>query len=96
MPGDSLAKKNAGEDTLKPDMIIWNGKDLHLQSRQQVEETQDKEFSWYGMVDAANMHFTRLNDSTQRSLTLLPKSHYALVEDRSAYELDINPGRTDP
>lgn len=90
MPGDSLAKKNAGDDTLKPDMIIWNGKDKHLQSRQQVEETQDRDFSWYGMVDVANMHFTRLNDSTQRSLSLLPKSHYALIEDRSAYELDIN------
>ncbi len=89
-PGDSLANKNAGEDTLKPDMIIWNGKDIHLQSRQQVEETQDREFSWYGMVDVAGMHFTRLNDSTQRSLDILPKSHYALIEDRSAYELDIN------
>jgi dipeptidyl aminopeptidase/acylaminoacyl peptidase len=89
-PGDSLAKKNAGEDTLKPDMIIWNGKDPHLQSRQQVEETQDREFSWVGMVEVANRHFTRLNDSAQRGLTLLPKSHYALIEDRSAYELDIN------
>ncbi|HEX3933368.1 MAG TPA: hypothetical protein VHW43_01735, partial [Puia sp.] len=76
LPGDSLAKKNAGEDTVKPDMIIWSGKDIHLQSRQQVEEKQDAAFSWYGMVDVANRHFTRLNDSAQRSLTLLPKSHY--------------------
>jgi dipeptidyl aminopeptidase/acylaminoacyl peptidase len=82
------AKKDG--DTIKPDMIIWNGRDSRLQSRQQVEETQDKEFSWYGMLDVAGNHFIRLNDSTQRSLTLLPKTHYALVEDRSAYELDNN------
>ncbi len=90
LPDDSLAKKNAGDDTLKPDMIIWNGKDARLQSRQQVEENQDKEFSWYGMLEVASSHFTRLNDSTQRNLTLLPKSHYALIEDRSSYELDMN------
>jgi dipeptidyl aminopeptidase/acylaminoacyl peptidase len=90
MPGDSLAKKNLADDTVKPDMIIWNGRDIHLQSRQQVEETQDRDFSWYGMVDVPNRHFTRLNDSAQRRLVLLPKSHYALIYDRSAYELDIN------
>ncbi len=87
---DSLARKSAGDDTVKPDMIIWNGKDSRLQSRQQIEETQDREFSWYGMVDASAKHFTRLNDSTQRRLTLLPKRHYALIEDNSAYELDQN------
>ncbi|HEV2353423.1 MAG TPA: prolyl oligopeptidase family serine peptidase, partial [Puia sp.] len=87
---DSLARKNAGDDTVKPDMIIWNGKDPRLQSRQQIEETQDREFSWFGMVDIANRHFTRLNDSTQRNLTLLPKHHYALVADNAAYELDQN------
>ena len=85
---DSAAKKDG--DTTKPDMIIWNGHDSRLQSRQQIEETQDKEFSWYGMLDVAANHFVRLNDSTQRTLTLLPKTHYALVEDRSAYELDNN------
>jgi len=89
-PMDSATKKNVGDDTVKPDMIIWNGKDIRLQSRQQVEETQDKEFSWYGMVDAAGNHFTRLNDSTERDLTLLPKHHYALIENRSPYELDMN------
>ena len=87
---DSVARKNAGDDTVKPDMIIWNGKDSRLQSRQQIEETQDKEFSWYGMVDAAGKHFIRLSDSTQRGVTLLPKRHYALIEDNSAYELDEN------
>ena len=87
---DSVARKNAGDDTVKPDMIIWNGKDSRLQSRQQVEETQDREFSWYAMVDAAGQHFSRLNDSTQRRLTLLPKRHYGLIEDNSAYELDEN------
>jgi dipeptidyl aminopeptidase/acylaminoacyl peptidase len=89
-PQDSAAKKNIGDDTVKPDMIIWNGKDSRLQSRQQVEETQDKEFSWYGMLEVANQHFTRLSDSAHRNLTLLPKHHYALVEDHSSYELDIN------
>jgi dipeptidyl aminopeptidase/acylaminoacyl peptidase len=89
-PGDSLAKKKADEDTVRPDMIIWNGKDPRLQSRQQVEETQDREFSWQGMVEVAGNHFTRLNDSTQRDLTLLPKHHYALIQDHSSYDLDMN------
>jgi dipeptidyl aminopeptidase/acylaminoacyl peptidase len=89
-PGSAADSAKKDGDTIKPDMIIWNGRDSRLQSRQQVEETQDKEFSWYGMLDVAGNHFIRLNDSTQRSLTLLPKTHYALVEDRSAYELDNN------
>ena len=72
-------------------MIIWNGKDTHLPKPPAGGETQDSSMSsWYGMVDVAGRHFTRLNDSAQRSLTLLPKSHYALITDRSAYELDIN------
>ena len=95
--GDSASKNTASArpaaepiDTVKPDMTIWNWQDKRLQSMQQTQENQDKEFSWYAMYDVPHAHFTRLNDSSLRSLTLLPKQHYAVVQDDDPYELDRN------
>ncbi len=71
-------------------MIIWNGKDIHLQKPPagRRDARQRIFLVWNG---GCRFHaFVRLNDSAQRSLVILPKSHYALIDDRSAYELDIN------
>jgi dienelactone hydrolase len=78
------------DSTVKPDMTIWNWQDKRLQSRQQVEETEDKDFSYLGMYDATAAKFFQLSDSNLRVLTLLPKQRYALGEDISPFELDMN------
>ena len=88
----SPAKGFAGakEDTVKPDMTIWHWQDKRLQSRQQVMEMQDKNFSYGGLYDVVASKFIRLNDSTLRQFSVLPKQNYALAEDDSNYELDAN------
>lgn len=77
-------------DATKPDMTIWHWKDKRLQSRQQVMEMQDKNFSYVAMVDATTNKFVQLNDGTIRSLSIMPKQLYAVAEDIDAYELDQN------
>ncbi len=77
-------------DATKPDMTIWHWQDKRLQSRQQVQEMQDKNFSYVAMVDVATSKFVQLNDGTIRSLSILPKQLYAVAEDIDAYELDQN------
>lgn len=82
----AAAKNNA----TKPDMIIWHWQDKRLQSRQQVMEMNDKNFTYSGLYDVATGKFTQLNDSSSRSFTVLPKQKYAVVLDDRDYELDIN------
>lgn len=82
----AVAKNNA----TKPDMIIWHWQDKRLQSRQQVTEMADKNFTYIGMYDANTAAFKQLNDSSSRSLSILPKQKFALVIDDRDYELDIN------
>jgi dipeptidyl aminopeptidase/acylaminoacyl peptidase len=77
-------------DATKPDMTIWHWQDKRLQSRQQVQEMQDKNFSYVAMVDVTTNKFTRLNDGNTRSLSIMPKQLYAVAEDIDAYELDQN------
>lgn len=80
----------AKEEVDKPDMTIWHWKDKRLQSRQQVQENSDKNFSYIGMYDVTASKFIQLNYKDIRSLDILPKQRYALAEDISAYELDMN------
>ncbi len=77
-------------DATKPDMTIWHWQDKRLQSRQQVTEMQDKNFSYIAMVDVASNKFLQLNDGNMRSVSILPKQQYAIGEDIDAYELDQN------
>jgi len=77
-------------DTIKPDMTIWHWQDKRLQSRQQVQESQDKNYSLWAIYDPAAAKHMFLNDSTLRDFSTMPKERYALGEDKRAYELDIN------
>lgn len=92
----ALAKINAKPaapqliDTVKPDMAIWHWADKRLQSRQQVMQQADKNFYYRALYDTRSGTFTRLNDSTVRSLSVLPKGRFALANDQSLYEWDSN------
>ncbi len=81
-------KATAKNEADKPDMVIWHWQDKRLQSRQQVLENQDKNFSYLASWNPASNKFSQLNDSTRRSIRVLPKEKYAIVEDIDEYELD--------
>jgi len=91
----AIAKLNSGnaapaKDTVKPDMAIWHYKDKQLQSRQQVMEGSDKRLNYLAAYDLGTGKFTRMQDSTITSVTVLPKQMYAVGIDNRAYELDQN------
>jgi dipeptidyl aminopeptidase/acylaminoacyl peptidase len=89
---DSTKKKSTDtkNDATKPDMTIWHWKDSRLQSRQQVLENQDKNYSFWAMYDVAKAQHISLQDSSMKELSILPKQKYALGSDIKTYELDIN------
>jgi dienelactone hydrolase len=84
------AKGKKENDADKPDMTIWHWNDSRLQSRQQVTENQDKNYSFWSMYDVASAKHIALQDSSLKDLSILPKHRYALGSDAQAYELDIN------
>ncbi|MDR7132033.1 dipeptidyl aminopeptidase/acylaminoacyl peptidase [Algoriphagus sp. 4150] len=92
----ALSKLDSGKvspkdkDTDKPDMTIWHWNDSRLQSRQQILENQDKNYSFYAMYDVAAGKHTQLQDSTMRDLNILDKEKYAIGSDNQAYELQSN------
>lgn len=93
----AIAKLNTGaspekkaSDAKKPEMTIWHWNDERLQSRQQVMEAMDKNFSFWAMYDVVGKKHTPLQDSTLLELNLLPNQYYALGADQQAYELDNN------
>ncbi|PRY85720.1 S9 family peptidase [Mongoliibacter ruber] len=77
-------------DPSKPDMTIWHWKDSRLQSRQQVLENQDKNYSFWAMYQVSDAKHIALQDSSMKDLQLLPKQKFALGSDLKQYELDIN------
>lgn len=77
-------------DADKPDMTIWHWQDTRLQSRQQLLENQDKNFSFWAMYEVASQKHTPLQDSTMLELSILPKEIFALGSDQQAYELEGN------
>ncbi len=89
---DSTKPKASPEkkDKTKPDMTIWHWQDSRLQSRQQVLENQDKNYSLWSMYDTRTGKHITLQDSSMRELTILTKEKFGLGVDFQEYELDIN------
>ena len=86
----SSTEEKKAKDAKKPEMTIWHWNDERLQSRQQVMEGMDKNFSFWAMYELAGQKYTPLQDSTLLELNLLPNQYYALGADQQAYELDNN------
>ncbi len=87
---DTTKSETKKGDADKPDMTIWHWNDSRLQSRQQVLENMDKNYSFWAMYDVATGKHIQLQDSTMRDLSLLPKEKYALGSDMQNYELQSN------
>jgi dipeptidyl aminopeptidase/acylaminoacyl peptidase len=83
-------KPMTASDATKPDMTIWHWQDSRLQSRQQILENQDKNYSQYGMFISSFGKHVSIQDSTVREMSILPKQQFALASDKKKYELEEN------
>lgn len=91
-PADTTA--NGPNDTAssddKVDLVIWNYKDPRLQSQQQVQENQDKNFSFLAEYRPAEKKFIRLADDNIRDVTAAPENKWAVGRSIKPYELMSN------
>lgn len=84
------APARPGDDTPadeKVDLIVWHRKDPRLQSQQQVQEHQDKNFSYLAIYRPAEQKFIRLADDDVRDVTPAPEHKFAIGRSDDPYEL---------
>ena len=74
----------------KPDMIIWNWKDKRLAPMQEVQENQDKNFSFLCLYRPAEQKFVQLSDDALRRVVASADYKYAVGSDVRNYELESN------
>lgn len=84
------AAKGSKDKPEKPDMTIWNWQDNRLQSKQQVQENQDKRFSFVATYEPSTGKFMQISDSTVRNVRMAPKQQFAIGTDNQLYEWDTN------
>ena len=91
---DDESKKTAGprggDDAEDADLVIWHWQDERLQSRQQVQESQDKRFNYLCLYRIEDDKTYRLADDEMRSVTALRPHRYAVAFDSTKYELAGN------
>jgi len=80
----------SASDEPQPDLVIWHWKDPRLPSMQQVQETQDKNFSFLCAYRPAEQKFVRLADADLRQVTLGVEQKNAVGVDVRQYELESN------
>ncbi len=71
----------------KVDLVLWHWKDSRLQTQQEVQESQDRNFSYTSMYHVQPKKFVRLADDELRSVSLAPKQKVAIGFDDREYEL---------
>src|SRR5204863_4877735 len=71
-----------------PSLILWHWKDPRTQATQQVQENQDRSFSYIAAYSVATARLTRLTDDKLRTLQRGPKDTWAVGIDASDYERD--------
>jgi dipeptidyl aminopeptidase/acylaminoacyl peptidase len=85
--GNAPEAKKADDDPDQPDMVIWHWKDKRLQPMQQVQENQDKNFSYLAMYRPSEQKFVRLADEDVRTVTATADYKFAVGTDIRNYEL---------
>jgi dipeptidyl aminopeptidase/acylaminoacyl peptidase len=86
-PDASKADAKADDDPDQPDMVIWHWKDKRLQPMQQVQENQDKNFSYLAMYRPSEQKFVRLADEDVRAVAATADYKFAVGTDIRNYEL---------
>ncbi len=73
-------------DAEVPSLILWHWKDARPQAQQQVQEGQDKSFSYLTAYHMATAKVVKLADEKVRDVSVGPKDIWAVGTDVSAYE----------
>jgi len=81
------ATPTADEADEKVDLVLWHWKDSRLQSQQEVQENNDRTFSYLSMYHVGPQKFVRLADDDVRSVSLAPKHKFGVGFDEREYEL---------
>ena len=91
--GGQVAPARQDEET--PSLILWHWKDPRLQSAQQVQETQDKSFSYLAAWHLSTATVVKLTDDAVRTATVGFGDRWALGADFTPYERQASvDGRT--
>ena len=85
-PGPSQQK----DEPDKPDMLVWHWEDKRIQPMQQVQEQQDRNYSYLSLYWVAEKKFVRLADDQMRQVSMAPKDHFAIGRATEPYELESN------
>jgi dipeptidyl aminopeptidase/acylaminoacyl peptidase len=75
-------------DAEVPSLILWHWKDPRPQAQQQVQEAQDKAFSYQAAYHVAQNKVVQLTDARMRDLSVGPKDAWAVGSDNTDYERD--------
>ncbi len=73
-------------DAEVPSLILWHWKDPRPQAQQQVQEAQDKAFSYLAAYQVASSKVVRLADEKVRDVSVGPKDTWAVGTDVSPYQ----------
>ena len=69
----------------KVDLVLWHWLDRRLQSQQEVQETNDRSFSYLAEYRVQPKTFIRLADEDLRQVSLAPKQRFAIGQDDREY-----------
>ena len=69
------------------DLVLWHWLDRRLQSQQEVQETNDRSFSYLAEYRVQPKTFIRLADEDLRQVSLAPKQRFAIGQDDREYQL---------
>jgi dipeptidyl aminopeptidase/acylaminoacyl peptidase len=77
-------------DAEVPSLILWHWKDPRLQSQQQVQEQQDRAFSYLAAFTFGSGRVAQIADGKMRDVVVGPKDTWGVGTDISAYERELN------
>ncbi len=80
-------KGKKGSEDDPAELVLWHWKDKRLQSRQQVQEKRDKNFSYLSIYRVKEKKFIRLADDELRQVEPTPRQRWAIGFDNRNYEL---------
>jgi len=84
--GKKSSTSSSSSTEEKAGLVIWHWKDKRLQSRQQVQEGQDKNFNYLCVYNVKDNRFIRLADNNIRSVSATEGERWAIGIDRTPYE----------
>jgi len=77
-------------NTDRPNLVIWHYKDSRLQTQQQVQEPQDRNFNYATMFRLDDKKLVRLADEESPTVNVTGRGQWAIGTNNGPYELQGN------